>query len=136
MPPRSRTDQSSGASADDSEIRRLYGLPLAEFTPARSALATRLRKAGQQEQAEVVKALKKPTPPVWAINQVARREPAAIRECLDAVTRLRSTQERRRSDELDEATRREREACARVVELVRHRLWRLAPETPRTRWLA
>ena len=52
--------------------------------------------------------VKKPTPPVWAINQVARQEPAEIHDFLEAVARLRSTQERRRSDELDAATRRER----------------------------
>jgi hypothetical protein len=56
-----------------------------------------------------------------------------VRDFLEAVARLRSTQERRRSDELDEATRHEREAFARVVELVRQRLTeagsRDAPDT-------
>ena len=40
---------------------------------------------------------------------------------LETVIRLRSTQERRRSDELDAATREEREAFTRTVELVRQR---------------
>ena len=56
-----------------------------------------------------------------------------MREFLEAVARLRSTQERRRSGELDEATRHEREAFGRVVELVRQRLTdagsRDAPDT-------
>jgi hypothetical protein len=133
MPPRSRARRSSGALADDPEIRRLYGVSLAEFIAARNALATRLRKAGQEAEAEAVKALKKPTPPVWAVNQVARQEPEAIRDFLEAVSRLRSTQERRRSDELDAATREEREAFTRAVELVRQRLTeagaRDAPDT-------
>ena len=97
-------------------------MPLSEFTPARNVLAARLRKSGQADEAEAVKALKKPSPPVWAINQVARQDPEAIRQFLEAVARLRATQERRCSDELDEATRREREAFGRVLELVRHRL--------------
>ena len=71
MPTRSRAHQSSGASTLDPEIARLYAVPLAEFTPARNALAARLRKAGQADEAEAVKALRKPTPPVWAINQAA-----------------------------------------------------------------
>ena len=133
MPTRSQARQSSGVSTVDPEIARLYTLPLAEFTPARNALAARLRKAGQADEAEAVKTLKKPTPLVWAINQVARQEPAAIRDFLEAVARLRSTQEHRRSDELDEATRDDREAFARVVELVRQRLTeagsRDAPDT-------
>jgi hypothetical protein len=49
------------------------------------------------------------------------------------VTRLRSTQEGCRSDDLDAATRQEREAFTRVVELVRQRLTesgsRDAPDT-------
>jgi hypothetical protein len=52
---------------------------------------------------------------------------------LEGAARLRSTQERRRSDELDGATRREREAFAHVVEAVCQRLTeagsRDAPET-------
>jgi hypothetical protein len=56
-----------------------------------------------------------------------------VRDFLEAVARLRSTQERRRSDELDEATRHERAAFARVVEMVRQRLTeagsRDAPDT-------
>jgi hypothetical protein len=133
MARRSHARQSSGASTVDPEIAGLYRLPLAEFTPARNALAARLRKEGREQEAESVKSLKKPTPPVWAINQIAREEPAAIRDLLEAVARLRFTQERRRSDELDAATRQEREAFTRVVELVRQRLTearsRDAPDT-------
>jgi chromosome segregation ATPase len=117
----------------DPEVALLYGLPLEEFTPARDALAARLRKAGDADQAEEVKRLRKPTPPLWAINQVARQAPEAMREFVEAVARLRATQERRRSEELDEATRQDREAFGRVVELVRRRLTeagsRDAPET-------
>lgn len=133
MPARSRSRQSPGPATVDREIAALYGLPLTDFTPARNALAARLRRDGHTDEAEAVKAFKKPTPPVWAINQVARQDTEAMREFLEAVARLRATQERRRSDELDEATRREREAFGRVVELVRQRLTeagsRDAPDT-------
>jgi hypothetical protein len=133
MPSRSRPPQSPSSSAVVREIAGFYALPLADFTRARDQLAARLRKAGQADEAEAVKALKRPTPPVWAINQVARQDPTAIRAFLEAVARHRSTQERRRSDELDAATRQEREAFARVVELVRQRLTeagsRDAPDT-------
>jgi hypothetical protein len=122
MPTRSRPPQSPGSPTVDREIAGFYALPLPDFTPARNAFAARLRKAGKADEAERVKALKKPTPPVWAINQVARQDPTAIRDFLEAVARLRSTQERRRSEQLEESTRQEREAFARVVELVRQRL--------------
>jgi hypothetical protein len=57
---------------------------------ARNALADRLRKAGDKSAAATVKALKRPTPAAWALNQVhfqhaalldrARAETAQLRE--------------------------------------------------------
>jgi len=52
----------------ESEIARLYALPLAEFTPERNTLATRLRKEGDREASERVKALAKPSASAWAVN--------------------------------------------------------------------
>src|SRR5256885_1710261 len=54
----------------------LYGLPLRDFTKARDDHARRLRKEGRREVADAVKALRKPTLPAWALNQLARRRPA------------------------------------------------------------
>lgn len=49
----------------EDEIDRLYQLPLAEFTPARNALASRAAP-----RAGAVKALQKPTLPAWVLNQI------------------------------------------------------------------
>ena len=49
----------------DSEIARLYQLPLADFTSARNALA---KQAGAR--APEVRALQKPPVAAWAINQL------------------------------------------------------------------
>jgi hypothetical protein len=54
----------------EDEIDALFKLPLGEFTPARNALAARLRKAGQQAQADATKALPKPSVPAWVVNQL------------------------------------------------------------------
>jgi len=51
-------------------VDALYQLPLAEFTPARNALAGRLKKAGRQDEASDVKALLKPSLPAWTVNQL------------------------------------------------------------------
>jgi hypothetical protein len=48
----------------------LYQIPLAEFTPARNALVTRLKKGGKPEDAARVKGLIKPSIPAWAVNQL------------------------------------------------------------------
>lgn len=50
----------------DTEIDRLYALPLAEFTGARNALARRVPR----EQAATIKQLQKPTTVAWAVNQL------------------------------------------------------------------
>jgi hypothetical protein len=51
----------------ETDIDRLYQLPLEEFTPARNALAKSTRVPG-------IKELQKPSLPAWAINQVYWRE--------------------------------------------------------------
>ena len=76
----------------DAELDHLYGSPLDEFTAARNELATRLRKAGQAEAAERVRALRKPSVAVWAVNQLARRHPDEIADLLLAGKQLREAQ--------------------------------------------
>jgi hypothetical protein len=104
----------------DREIDRLYELPLEEFTAGRNALARRLKSEGDNEAAEQVAALAKPSLPVWAINQLARQEKAKMRRLLDAGARLRKAQERALSgggpDALRTAQADEREAIRDLVE--------------------
>jgi hypothetical protein len=73
----------------DTEIQGLYGLPLGEFTAARNALAKRLRKEGDQEGAEEVAALPKPTVSAWAVNHLFTAEPERMEELLAAGERAR-----------------------------------------------
>ena len=70
------------------EIDRLYALPLAEFTREREDLAKRLRKEGDREAADQVHALKKPSIPAWAINQVRRDRPDDVRRLLEVTEEL------------------------------------------------
>jgi hypothetical protein len=79
--------------ARERELEDLYGLPLEQFTAARNELARRLEQLGDPRAAGVRK-LTKPTLPVWAINQLARRDPLAIRRLLAAGDALRKAQER------------------------------------------
>lgn len=51
-------------------VDSLFQLPLAEFTAARNALATHLKKAGKKEEAERVKSLLKPSISAWVVNQL------------------------------------------------------------------
>jgi len=52
------------------EVDGLFRLPLAEFTAARNALASRLKASGDAEESARVKALSKPPVSAWAVNQL------------------------------------------------------------------
>jgi len=71
------------------ELERLLGLPLAEFTAARTEAVKRLRKEGRGDEAAELQAVKKATAPVWGLNQAARREPGDVRALVRAAERLR-----------------------------------------------
>jgi hypothetical protein len=95
------------------EIDELFDLPLDEFTAARNELAKRLKRDGDADAAEQVRSLPKPSVAAWAVNQVARQDPEAVRSLLNVAARLRSAQERslkgeRSADELRAAQAEER----------------------------
>jgi hypothetical protein len=73
----------------DDELERLLGLPLDEFTAARTEAVKRLRKEGRADEAAELQGVKKPTAPVWGLNQAARREPGDVRALVRAAQRLR-----------------------------------------------
>src|SRR4051794_20334785 len=66
----------------DERIRRLYGLPLDQFTAERNALAAELRSVD-------VKALRKPSRAAWAVNQLVRSEPELVDALMGAGGELR-----------------------------------------------
>ncbi len=105
-----------------SEVDQLYALPLSDFTRARNALAAQLREAGRAAEAAAVARLTKPSPPVWAINQVARAEPAIVETLVEATERLKLVQAGRHPGELGPVVQAQRAALARVEERIRERL--------------
>lgn len=74
------------------DLDGLYGLPREEFTSARNALVRELRKAGRKDEAEEVRALKKPSVSAWAVNQLARQHPQEVAELVKAGDALRKAQ--------------------------------------------
>ena len=80
-------------TTDEDALDRLYGLPLDEFTAGRNELAKELRSRGEREAADEVRRLRKPSRAAWALNQVARGDPKAVRRLLDAGGALRGAQE-------------------------------------------
>ncbi|MGE5273313.1 MAG: hypothetical protein ACM3QU_06010 [Verrucomicrobiota bacterium] len=108
----------------ENELDRLFGLPLGDFTRARDDLVERLKADRATEEAEAVGALRKPTVPVWTINQLSRLDRAGIRALLDAGNELRASQQRLlrgddAGDALREAAARERRAVERLTDRAR-----------------
>jgi hypothetical protein len=93
---------------DESGASALYGLPLDEFTRARDELARERRAAGDRAGAAAIKALRKPSVPAWALNQVARNDPALVAALRSAGDQVRSASDRALAgdaSELRDATR-------------------------------
>jgi hypothetical protein len=86
-------EDAAGASFER-EVDRLYGLPLDQFTAARNARATELRRSGEDEAAKRVRELRKPTRAASAINRAVRRRKADAKWLLGAVDELSGAQER------------------------------------------
>lgn len=76
----------------DDELKQLHQGPLGEFTAARNTLAKQLEKAGKKEEAGEVKALAKPTPSAWVVNQLFARETGKMDRLLGAGERARAAQ--------------------------------------------
>jgi flagellar biosynthesis GTPase FlhF len=76
----------------NAEIQSLYRGPLEEFIAARNALASRLRKEKRADDAAEIKALPKPTPSAWAVNQLFERHPGKMDALLGAGKQARAAQ--------------------------------------------
>lgn len=101
------------------ELDHLYGGPLEAFTSARNDLTRRLQKAGQSDAAERIRALKKPSVPVWTVNQLARSHGEDVKALVEAGDQLRRAQEQAFGESggaaLRDATAAEREAIRRLT---------------------
>lgn len=70
------------------ELRRV---PPESFVAARDALSRRLRQQGERDAAAEVRRLRRPPPPLWALNQLAAVAPDRVAQLIDAGEALRKT---------------------------------------------
>src|SRR5262249_46349559 len=89
---RGATGAKIGRVTVDEISDRLYALPPEEFTQARNLAERELRAAGQREQADQVKALRKPTAGAGAVNRLVHGHRAEVDAFLEAAARLRDAQ--------------------------------------------
>src|SRR5687767_13055209 len=70
----------------DTDLDRLYQLPPAEFIAERNAVAKRAGARGAD-----IRALPKPTIPVWVVNQLHWRKPDVYKALIESAENLRAT---------------------------------------------
>src|SRR3954471_6252383 len=70
----------------------LFRTPPDRFIAERDALVKELRAAGRDDDTATVKALRKPTATVWALNQLAARESGGLAALFEAGRALRAAQ--------------------------------------------
>jgi hypothetical protein len=97
-------------------IDRLYALPLEKFTRARNEAERELRKDGEREQADQVKALRKPTAAAAAANRLVHAHRARVEAFLRAAATLRDAQFAGKGN-LAAAAQTEREELEQLVSL-------------------
>lgn len=90
----------------------LYGLPLAEFTPARDAKAKELKGTPLAAQ---VKALKKPSVAAWVANLLVRHDTEQVDQVLAVGAALREAQASMSGEELRALTKQRRQLTSAVT---------------------
>lgn len=97
----------------------LYALPLGEFTPARDALAKRLKGTDLAALGGPVKALRKPSLAAWVLDLFVRREAEQVEQVLAVGAALREAQRGMAADELRQLTRQRRQLTAAITQQAR-----------------
>lgn len=105
----------SPGGSEPPEVDELFTAPPGDFTRARDELAKRLRADGRRPEADAVKALRSPTLPAWAANQLARRHQSDVERLVRAGAEYRRHQKQ-------EALEEERGALTELVGAARELL--------------
>jgi predicted RNase H-like nuclease (RuvC/YqgF family) len=95
----------------------LYALPLAEFTPARDALAKEHK--ADKALAAAIKGLRKASVAAWVVNLLVRRDPDQVDQVLAVGAALRDAQDNLDATQLREFTKQRRQLTASVTTTAR-----------------
>lgn len=95
----------------------LYALPLADFTPARDALAKEHK--ADKALATSVKGLRKASVAAWVVNLLVRRDPDQVDQVLAVGAALRDAQDNLDATQLREFTKQRRQLTASVTTAAR-----------------
>jgi hypothetical protein len=93
----------------------LYGLPLKDFTAARTAAVTKAKQDGDPDLARRIGELRKPTSVGWLANQLSRKNAEQIQGLADLGQTLRDAMRRLAGDELRKSAGRQQQAVYALV---------------------
>jgi hypothetical protein len=94
----------------------LADVPPDRFVEARNELVRSLRAEGKAEEARRVAALRRPSPALFIVNQLAARDPEAVDALVDASARVQRAQvDGKPRDDLRDAMRAQRDALHRLL---------------------
>jgi hypothetical protein len=113
-PARGRARHYSGVPRDP--LDRLFEAPPDEFITERGELVRSLKEKGKDDLAAEAKALRKPTLPAWALNQLARRRRKDLQALLAASLDLRGAQRGGDPEKLRRLAQRRRELILTLTE--------------------
>jgi len=99
------------------EVDEVFTSRPSEFVRARDAVAARLRKAGRRSEAAEVARLRRPSPALWAVNQLGHEHAGELGAFLTAVDQLRTAQLGRGGGGVNQAATRQRNALQNLVAL-------------------
>jgi hypothetical protein len=111
-------DAGSDAGVNEA-IDALYAAPFDGFVALRSELAARLRAAGDLTGAKTIGKAIKPSRTAWALNHVARGQPALVAAVALARDAATAAQKSGDAHEIRDKTRRYRDSVAEAVRAVR-----------------
>ncbi len=76
----------------ETALLAVYQGPLEEFVSRRDALAKELRAAKRRDDADRVKALRKPSRTAWVLDNIVHEDPAAIEQLVEAISTAQTVQ--------------------------------------------
>jgi hypothetical protein len=103
----------------DEELDALYAAPFEGFVAARREASLRLRAAGEVAAARSIATAAKPTRTAWALNQVARRQPALVDHVMKAREAAAKAQKSGDAHAIRDGARAFRDAIGEVVRAAR-----------------
>ena len=104
---------------DDEVLDELYSAPLDEFIARRTALAKQLKAEGRADEAAEVGGAKKPSVPLWTVNQLARRNRPAVAKLLETSDDLRKALGKGDHDAFSAAQKAQTEALRKLRDAAR-----------------